>query len=48
MTPSFYSVQKFKLRITAALETITSDMLQYVWQEVDYCLQNLNNKPYFA
>jgi len=32
------SLEELKQRITAALETVTQDMLQRVWQELDYRL----------
>jgi hypothetical protein len=36
--PQPASIPDLKNRITAAVETITPDMLIKVWQELDYCL----------
>ena len=30
------NIQELKVRITTAIETITADMLQTVWNELDY------------
>jgi hypothetical protein len=32
------SIPKLKVRIRTAIETITADMLQTVWNELDYCV----------
>ena len=32
------NIEEMKLRITAALETVTEDMLQRVWHELEYRL----------
>ena len=34
--PLLASVPELKVRITTAIETITADMLQTVWNELDY------------
>ena len=36
--PQTVSIPDLKNRITEAVETITSDLLSRVWQELDYCL----------
>jgi len=36
--PQPVSIPDLKKRITAAVETITPDLLSTVWQELDYCL----------
>jgi len=36
--PQPVSIPDLKNRITAAVETITPDLLSTVWQELDYCL----------
>ena len=32
------NIEEMKLRITAAVETVTKDMLQRVWHELEYRL----------
>ena len=32
------SIAELKVRIRTAIETITADMLQTVWNELDYCV----------
>ena len=36
--PLSANTEEMKLRITAALETVTEDMLQRVWHELEYRL----------
>ena len=36
--PQPVNIPDLKNRITAAVETITPDLLSRVWQELDYCL----------
>jgi len=36
--PQPVSIPDLKNRITAAVETITPDLLSRVWHELDYCL----------
>jgi len=36
--PLHTSIPEVKVRIRTATETITEDMLQTVWNELDYCV----------
>jgi hypothetical protein len=35
------SLNELKLRIVAAIETVTLQMLEKTWREIEYCLDNL-------